>query len=367
MKGALSRAAALMREAVLTAKSQPAGSIVSIIMIAGMCAAVLLTTGRTVGAEQSVLGSIDSAGTRSIVVRAEPDAGLTSDVLDRIGNIKGIEWAGGFGTITDVQNTAIPGGTKVPLRLAWGHSLGPLGIASVAPTGDSVYASTDALTQLGFESPAGGVANATAAYSVVGTASVPSYLGFLEPVLLAPQLDSEPGAMSVLVVVAETPNLVAPVSEAILSVLAVDDSSKITLETSESLATLRALIEGQLGEFGRSLTLVIFGITAALTAAILYGLVLLRRKDFGRRRALGASQRLIAILLLTQMSILSTIGAGIGCATALIILTASGDPLPGADYTWGVAILATFVGTAAALTPALAAARRDPLTELRVP
>ena len=68
---------------------------------------------------------------------------------------------------------------------------------------------------------------------------------------------------------------------AVTSVLALEDPSKLSVETSEELATLRALVEGQLGTFGRSLTLGIFTLTVILAASILYGIVMLRldRKD----------------------------------------------------------------------------------------
>jgi putative ABC transport system permease protein len=151
------------------------------------------------------------------------------------------------------------------------------------------------------------------------------------------------------------------------SVLAVDDPTKIKVTTSESLATLRALVQGQLGSFGRSLVIVIFALTAVLVAAILYGLVMLRRRDFGRRRALGASRGLIVGLLLTQTAFLSLIGASAGTVIALISLKVTGDPLPGLEFLIALDVLAIVVGVLAALVPAIVASRRDPLKELRVP
>lgn len=41
---------AVVREALASARSQPVASVMSIVMVVGMCATVLLTTGRTVGA-----------------------------------------------------------------------------------------------------------------------------------------------------------------------------------------------------------------------------------------------------------------------------------------------------------------------------
>jgi putative ABC transport system permease protein len=364
------RLLAVLREALATAKAQPVASVVSIVMVAGMCATVLLTTGRTVGAEQAVLGSIDSAGTRSIVIRADADAGLDTDVLDRLAHIEGIEWAGAFGAAQDVTNAAVPGGTKVPVRLAWGDHLGLLGIPDSQPIENrTAWASAAALEQLGMPDRVGGVTSDSGAdYAIAGEIPVPDYLGFLEPLVIVPQTrDAAAPAVSVLVVIAARPDLVTPVSQAVQSVLAVDDPTKVKLSTSESLASLRALVEGQLGSFGRNLVIVIFALTAILVAAILYGLVMLRRKDFGRRRALGASQGLIIGLLLTQMAALSLVGAVIGSAAAAIGLAATGDPLPGLDFFVAVAVLAIAVGLVAAVVPAVAAARRDPLKELRVP
>ncbi len=360
---------ALLRESLATAWAQPVASVVTIVMVAGMCATVLLTTGRTVGAEQSVLGSIDSAGTRSIVIRAEADAGLDTGVLDRLANLDGIDWVGAFGPATDATNTAIPGGTKVPIRLAWGSDITELGIPTVQPVANhTAWASPASLEQLGMRDDVGGIVTGPGDdYAIAGRISTPDYLQFLEPIILVPQDAAAPAPVSVLVVVASRPDLVAPVSQAVQSLLSVDDITKVKLSTSKQLATLRALIEGQLGSFGRNLVIVIFALTAVLVAAILYGLVMLRRKDFGRRRALGASQALIIGLLLTQVATLALAGALLGSVAAAIALAATGDPLPGLDFFTSICVLAIAISVIAAVIPALAAARRDPLTELRVP
>lgn len=364
----LRRWLAILREAVATGWAQPVASIVTIVMIAGMCTAVLLTSGRTVGAEQAVLGSIDAEGTRSIVIRADPTAGLDPTVLDRIEQIQGIQWAGAFGPAVDIANTAFPDATRVPVRLAWSDDFQRLGLPATSPIpGSSVWASTTALGSLGMPDRIGGATTEDGRdFAILGSLTTPDYLAFLEPLAIAPQTEMI-GEVSVLVVVATRPDLVTSVSDAVLSVIAVDDPTLITLSTSENFAELRALVQGQLGSFGRNLVILIFGLTAALVAAILYGLVMLRRKDFGRRRALGASRSLIIGLLLTQTGILALIGATIGSTAAAITLSTTGDPLPGLYYFAAVSIFAAAIGVAAAVVPAIAAARRDPLRELRVP
>ena len=362
---------AVVRESLATARAQPVASLVSIIMVAGMCATVLLTTGRTVGAEQAVVGSIDSAGTRSIVIRAEPDAGLNSTVLDRIANLEGVEWAGAFGSAIDATNSLIPDGNRVPVRFVWTSNLQELGVAAHQPIlNNTAWASPLALEQLGMPDRSGGLTSpAGANYAVGGEIRTPDYLEMLEPLVIVPRTAGSDAneTVSVLVVIASRPDLVTPVAQAVQSVLAVDDPSKIKITTSEALATLRALVQGQLGSFGRNLVIVIFALTAVLVAAILYGLVMLRRKDFGRRRALGASRGLIVALLLIQMVALSALGAIAGTGIALASLLLTGDPLPGPAFLAALAVLAVTVGILAAIVPAIAASRRDPLKELRVP
>ena len=363
--------ATIIREALVSALSQRVASVLSVIIVAGMCATVILTTGRAVGAERAVLESIDSTGTRSIVVRADADAGLDTSVLQRIANLEGIEWAGAFEPAMDVTNSAFPDGGKVPVRLLWADGVAAVGIPSAAAVPERTgWATALALEQLGMADKAGAVITREGdEYLVAGEIEAPDFLTFLEPLVVVPQVanNAEPRAVGVLVVIARSPELVAALAEAVSSVLAVDDPGTVQVTTSEALAELRGLVQGQLGGFGRTLVISAFALTAALVAATMYGLVMLRRKDFGRRRALGASQALIVALVLTQVATLSVVGAVVGSAAAAIALTMSGDPLPGPDFFLAVDVLAVVVGAVAGFLPAVAAARRDPLYELRVP
>lgn len=360
----------LTREAFASAWSQPVASAVTVLMIAGMIVAVMLTTGRTVGAEQQVLGSIDSTGTRSIIVRAEDDAGLTADVLNRIASVEGIEWSAAFSSAIDATNTALPDGTRVPIRLAYGSYLERIGIPANSPVpGELAYASTEALEQFGLPDTAGSITTTDgSSYGVAGRLETPDFLADFRPLTLIPQ-HSEYGQemVNVLVVIAARPDLVAPVADAVLSVLAVDDPTKVTVQTSEGLAQLRALIQGQLGSFARGLVLVMLAVTGALVAIILYGLVMMRRKDFGRRRALGATRGMIIGLLLVQTAILAIAGVLVGSNVAAIALVLANDPLPGAMFFLAVGVLAVATALFAALLPAIAASRREPIKELRVP
>lgn len=360
----------MLAEALASAVSQPVASMVSILMVAGMILTVMLSTGRAVGAEQQVLSTIDSAGTRSITIRAEPGAGLSADVLHRIAGIEGIQWAAAFSSADDARNIAIPDGTRVPVRLAYGADLAQLGIPAHSPVpGALAYASPQALDLLGLPDVAGGISTTTGAdYAIAGQISAPDFLAGLQPLVLVPQPETtgaEP--VNLLVVIADRPELVAPLSEAVISVLAAEDPSRVSVHTSEALAQLRAIVQSQLDTFARGLVLVILAITGTLVAVILYGLVTLRRRDFGRRRALGATRTLIITLLLAQTSLLAATGAVLGTIASLIAVTTTGHPLPGPAFFTATGILAIATATVAAVIPAIIASRREPIKELRVP
>lgn len=361
---------AVLREAAASARSQPVASLLTVLMVAAMILTVMLTTGRTVAAEQSVIATIDAAGTRSITVRAEAGAGITSSVLDRIAGIEGIEWSAGFSSAIDGTNTLVPDGTRVPVRYSYGSGFDLLRIPAASPVpGGLAYASPIALDRLGLTDVAGSITLTSGAdYSVAGALVAPDFLTAFEPLVLIPQPDATgTETVDVLVIIAERPDLVGPVAAAVLSVLSPDDPTKVTVQTSEALAQLRDIIQGQLGTFARGLVLIMLGITGTLVAIILTGLVLLRRKDFGRRRALGATRGLITALLLTQTAMLAMIGSLAGTLAGSIALVVAGDPAPGAAFLAAIGILAIATATIAALIPALIASRRQPIIELRVP
>lgn len=362
--------AATTREAVSSAFAQPVASLVTILMVAGMILTVMLTTGRTVGAEQQVLTSIDSAGTRSIIVRAETGAGVTSDVLERIAGISGIEWSGAFSSAIDATNAELLDGTRVPVRYVFGDHLEYLGVPPTSPLADgSAFASTRALDAFGLVDVSGGITlTSGASYAMVGRLATPDFLQAFEPLaLIAQEQPTGTEPVNMLVVIAAEPDLVAPVSTAVLSVLAAEDPTKVTVQTSEELAQLRSLIQGQLGSFSRGLVLIMIAVTGTLVAILLYALVMMRRKDFGRRRALGATRTLIVMLLLAQTTALAIIGVMLGSAVASLVLVFGGDPLPGIEFTTALSVLAVATAVAAALIPAAVAARREPIRELRVP
>lgn len=247
---------------------------------------------------------------------------------------------------------------------------GLLGIPPSIPIpGALAYTSHEANVTLGAVDGVGGlVAVDGMTYGIAGTLSTPSFLEDFEPLVVVPQ-PSPTGAepIAVIVVVADSPEVVSSVAAGVVSVLGSDDSAKVSIQTSEALAQLRALVQYQLSSFSRGLVLALLGLTILLVGVLLYGLVLLRRKDFGRRRALGATRSLIVTMLLAQTGALALLGALCGLTASAVALLISGDPMPGVAFTTALGVIAVAAAMLAALVPALIASRREPIRELRVP
>lgn len=347
--------------------SSPVTAAVTILAVAAMCLAVLLTQGRAVGTRDAVVSTLDDAGSRTITVRAESGADLTTGVLDRLDVLEGVSWYGAFGNATDV--VAQNGGTKVPLRPWYGGSRRSLDLPTRSdPLDQGVYATTTALDELGLVDGYGPVySDDGAGRAVVGTIRLPVHLRPFEPLLLDPIDPDGTDHVSLLIIVARTAGQVPPVAAAVTSILGADLPQGVTVTTSDELAGLQTEVNAQLSGFTTILVGGILTLTATLVAALQLGMVLLRRKDFGRRRALGASQSLVVGLLVVQTGLLAVVGSAVGTLVAVTILAVARDPLAGVEYIIGVAVLAVFMAIIGSLVPAIVAARRDPLHELRVP
>ncbi|GAA2184038.1 hypothetical protein GCM10009785_30330 [Brooklawnia cerclae] len=384
----LAYAVAVYREAIAVARSQPALSVFTSLVSAAMVMVVLLTVGRTVAAQTDIVASIDDAGTRSIILRLQPNAQVTTAVLSRIDALDGVAWAGAFGQASDVHSAVVADGTRVAARTITTRDTAAIGLPSASAElsgATTAWATPKALQQLGLVDGAGPVRDADDAdVLVTGTAELPDYLQFLDPVVLVPRQPSAIGIIdatgtitadptkradlvTLIVVVAEAPNLVAPLARAVTSVLGETDSEAVSAQTSEAFARLRGLIDDQLSVYSRSMLAGAITAGAVLVAATLYASVALRRKDYGRRRALGASQRLIAALVVAQATTVVTRGATVGAFAAHAVMIVMHFPVPRPTFTLALVLLAIITGAIAALVPAVIAARRDPLTELRVP
>ncbi|WP_199042528.1 FtsX-like permease family protein [Glycomyces salinus] len=365
---------AILREAAASARSQMVASGLTFAVVAGMCIAVLLTTGRTVAAEEAALEAIDAAGTRSITVRSSDTRSLTAGLLDRLVTIDGIESLAGFGPVTDVRNAHVPDGEPVPSRTAFGE-LGGHRLIELDGVPNAAIASDVASETLRLRDGVGAVTNADGfELEVIGSIAIPEHLGFMDRIVVVPSSTEEalagttPDApISLLVVQADSPGQVEALTEVLREYLSDADLQAVSIETSAELAAVRSAVSGELGQYGRTTVLGILAVSALVIGINILALAIMRRKDFGRRRALGARRSLIIALLLAQVGITAGMGAVTASVATTMISAMLNSPFPGWGFTSAVAALGTLCAMAAAMPPAVYAARREPLHELRVP
>jgi putative ABC transport system permease protein len=360
---------AWLREVGASALSQRVSTAMTLLFVLSATAVVLITAGRAAGAEAAVLADIDAVGTRTLTVRvATPHDDFSAALVDRIAaHHDVVDEVTGFGPVTDV--TATEGSAPVAMRAVYGSlagkTLAPM--AAVAGTPQAL-ATSDAVTTLGLLAGRGSVYGTDGTETLItGDVELPAHLASMNPVVLVPGQGHAEEPVTTITLVAHKPANLPLITDLVTGALSDLDPTTVTIETSQRLADLRAVLEGQLTRQSHTLVLGILVGSAFAIMVNVWSLALTRRKDFGRRRALGATRTMIVGLVTGQVAIIATVGAVAGVATGTAVIAVTGDPLPPASYLVAVAAAFITASIATAAVPAVWAANRDPLTELRVP
>lgn len=365
----MSRLGGLLAESLRMALSAPITSIVTAAIVAAACGVIVSTTGQTVAIERDVLSRIDDAGTRTIVVEdTEGRAELRSGAVDRVAVLAGVEWAIGFSLTRDVRPAGLEGAPAVPVRGYVGELPALVDTSPWDHRPGTMLAGLAAIRALGFETAAGPVepvADGEPQLAVVGWLAAEPPLEFLNRGLLTVAEPQEPVVR--IIVLAEAAEDVPRLADAIGTVLDAADPASVVVRSSDMLVEVRAAVQGELGTWGRSLVGLVLGAGLVLTVLNVFGAVTTRRRDFGRRRALGASRLDIVILVSAQTLLTAVVGAFAGVLIGTAVVRQILGILPQADFGLAVGLLAVLATAIAALPPAAIAAFRDPVRILRVP
>jgi putative ABC transport system permease protein len=359
------------REVVASVWSQRTASAVTLLLVLGATATVVGTAGRNAGAEAAVLSRIDDRGTRSLTVYTQGEQPqFTASLVHQLARYDVVEDATAFGPVHDVTAAANPQGARLGMRTLYGtvggHVLTPL-----APVGglQQAVANDAAFEALGMPGRRGSVRGADDGpeWLVTADAVVPDDLAGAGPTVLAIGDPSSDDRLASLSVVAHRPEDLPLVAELVAGALNDVPADRLRVQSSQELADLRAVIGGELTARSRSVILSVLAGSVSAILMIAWSLALMRRRDFGRRRALGATRTMIVALVVGQTWFLATGGALLGAAAGLALLSARAQPLPAAPFV--VALITAFSVSAALASagPAAWAACRDPLNELRVP
>lgn len=342
-------------------------SLAVTLISAGVVAITLATAGQVVSAERAVLASIDAGDISTIeVIDDEGGASLNASSVRRVGSLSSVDWAIGLGPLEDVRPAGLPGAEPVPSRRVVGTSPAlALGLQGGSTPVALVGAASG--SGLGLVDGAGAVELASGEQlPVVGPFSARDPLSSLDGDVLVVD-PAWTGPVRRMFVQVGRPEDVVVTAAAVQQVLGTADGQSVRVEVAEDVARVRAAVRGELGGTGRATVLQTLGAGLALAALIIYAGLQARRKDFGRRRALGASRLQLTTIVLLQMQVAALPGVAVGAVGGWIAVVAIAGSGPGWQYPLAIAVLMLLTMAIAATVPAITAAWRDPVSALRVP
>lgn len=364
------RPGALLRDGALAAVTQPVATATAAVVVALVCLVVLLTTGRTAATEREVVASIDSVGTRLVTVTdTTGHAAIPPSAVADVQRLAGVTWAFGLGPASDTRNADVPAGRGVAIRPYVGE-LPPelrveLGRAPAAP--DEVLVGVGARSVLGLGDPAGALVDGDRRVGVVGVCDGGGPLSFVDDLALRRPADDESFPVRGIYVLVDDAAHATSVAAAVAAVVPTSRPDALEVRTSDGVLALREVVAGRLGAASRQLMAGVLAGGLVLVTVTMLGAVASRRRDFGRRRALGASRSAVVVLVLVQSAVAGLAGSVVGTVGGVVALAAGGTEVPPASFVAGVGLLALLVTLAGSVPPAVAAATRDPVRILRVP
>jgi putative ABC transport system permease protein len=167
-------------------------------------------------------------------------------------------------------------------------------------------------------------------------------------------------------VIAQTADQVPGVLRAVLSIVARDNPNELRIQSPLNLAAIQEEILGDMDRDGHASVLINVMSGGGLVALVVFSDVLIRRRDLGRRRALGMPRWALALLLVLRTAIGASIGALLGSVVAIAMMVSGNEPVE-LEFVLATALLGIIVASVATIPPAVAAANQDPVRVLRTP
>lgn len=365
------RPGALVRDAFEGARAQTAITLTLVLVLATVCFSILVTTGQAAASEQAVVAQIDSAGTRLIALSDDGgDAEILPIAVADLSRISDVTWAWGLGAAVDVTNPLLPD-ARVASRSMVGDLPPEIILVQGRPPrpGEAIAGSAVAAT-LHLGDGLGRVQALDAGsdpVGVVGIFEATGPLAHLADVVLVAREPEDLQTLRYVYLMATDVTTVDRLEQVLLTSTPARNPAALTIEAPSGAIALRDVIAGRLGAASRQLMALVMAVGAVIIAVTMLGATATRRREFGRRRALGATRSALVAGLLLQTGIGAVPGIALGVAAGLLTLHLSAGSLPAPTFTAAVAGL-TLLLTLLATTPiATHAATRDPLRILRVP
>lgn len=359
----------LVREALRSAAASRVPTALVAVLVAAMCLTTILTVGRAAAAQDQVQRRLEDAGSRLLAVTDRKDLEfLSATVVEQAGALSTVERAAGFGVPRDVTNAAVgAGGAAAPAWVVVGDVRAAVSLVQGRwPRPGEALVAVQAQAALGLDVPLGAVATADGVHRwpVVGAFRARSPFTDLDAGVV---VAGAPGEAAHTLRVVATSAAVAPATQAaVVALLDRQDPDELGVTSPTTIAELQGAVVGDLARYNRALVLAVMAAGAVLIGVVSVADVLLRRRDLGRRRALGAPRWAITALVVIRATCGGLVGAVLAAAVGLGLAVRAGHAPP-LTFVVGTAVLGVLASAVASVPPAVVAARQDPVRVLRTP
>lgn len=334
-------------------------------LTAAMCLVIILTLGKSTIAAQNIDQQLDSPQARRMaVVRSNTTPAFRPSILTSIATLDDVEIAVGVGGAQDMFNGQVgTGGTPIPIRKISGDWQEVLTLSNgrVPQPGEIILPA--ALAQkAGLADNYGFLLDRNHQdFPVVGTFSSQGLIPDMEDVGLLISKDESVDRLYVLATSSESINRVSP---RVREFLSEKQYREALFELPDDVTQISANIRGEFGNYSASLLVAILALGGLLIAATVFGGVISRATDLGRRRVLGASRTLLTTVVTGSTVIPALVGGIIGSVGGVALVSRSGA-VPDWEFTLAILALAVLASIVASIPPALYSAYRDPVLVLR--
>lgn len=325
-------------------------------------ATVLGVAGLNVEAQAAILRRVDEIGARTMtIVSTGSELSLPSAAVDRIARLDGVAWVVGLGPVFDVRIRE-PGGGPAPVRAY--RAVGAPVTFNGSTAGGGAFLSATSARRVGL----------AGAYSVldpgglrvVGWFEASEPLTSLEAFILVPS-DEYALRLERIIVAVDDVGWVEVVAAGLASMIGTNAAQTTSIERSPALIEARAAVQDEVSRRDRVVVLALLGVAMVFVSVVIFAGTVAARRDFGRRRALGATRGQLTVLVMLGTLWPALVGASIGTAAGWLYLGSRLGYLPDGRFPLAVGILAVFALVSASALPAAVAATRDPLHVLRMP
>lgn len=369
------RASVLLRLAGRGIGNHRVRSTITVAVVALAVAAVVGTTGRTEAARRSLLAQLEQPSARLVrVTDRAGEANLAPAAISRLSRLPSVAWVVALSPAGPLARNAALAGPRggnaadaVGTRRYWGDLLGGPLVREVRgrlPRPDEALAGERAAAVLRLADGLGTVDDEDAGpLAVVGSFSAITPVEDLESYALIRAADGSSDAIGEILILVRTSAQVEPLVERLPHLIGAE--APVAIARASELLAVRAGLAAEVGALDTAILTVSLGSAALLIAAILYGAIEERRREFGLRRSQGATRSAISALVIIESTVLAVIGALAGSIVGSLVVASQTGLVPDPALTVAVAVLVILAAIVGSLPPAAAAALREPLYVLR--